>query len=147
MGSRNIILRVVDFGLPEYFATVELRRRILRWPLGLDFTPEELAAEQRDFHVAAMNDDDAIGCLVLTPQNKTTVKMRQVAVEPEWQGKGYGKHLVEYSEQVARAEGFTTMVLHARENVVPFYLKLGYFLEGEPFEEVTIPHRKMVKSL
>jgi predicted GNAT family N-acyltransferase len=39
------------------------------------------------------------------------------------------------------------MILHAREAAVPFYLKLGYALAGEPFEEVGIPHRAMEKTL
>jgi len=39
------------------------------------------------------------------------------------------------------------MVLHAREAAIPFYLRLGYELEGEPFTEVGIPHRRMVKLL
>lgn len=147
MGSHDVIFRVVDFGLPAYSSTVELRRKVLRWPLGLDFTPEDLASEENDFHVAAMNDDEVIGCLVLTPIDEATIKMRQVAVEPEWQGTGIGKRLVDYSEYVARDEDYKTMILHARENVVPFYLKLGYQIVGEPFEEVTIPHRRMEKNL
>jgi predicted GNAT family N-acyltransferase len=147
MRNRNILCKSVDFGSPEQLASIELRRRILRWPLGLDFTPEQLAREMHDFHLVAMNGDDLIACLVLTPQNREAIKMRQVAVDPEWQGKGVGKELVMLSEQVAKDLGFTRMVLHARDTAVPFYLRLSYDIEGEPFEEVSIPHRTMAKSL
>ena len=138
---------VADFGSPEQLASIELRKRVLRWPLGLDFTPEQLAAEMNEFHLLALDGDQLIACLVLTPQSKDTIKMRQVAVEPDWQGKGVGKKLVEFSERIAREKGFSKMVLNARDTAVPFYLKLDYEIEGEPFEEVTIPHRRMVKEL
>jgi predicted GNAT family N-acyltransferase len=38
-------------------------------------------------------------------------------------------------------------VLHARTGAEGFYLRLGYAKEGEPFEENTIPHIRMVKWL
>ena len=39
------------------------------------------------------------------------------------------------------------MTLHAREAAVPFYERLGYLSEGEPFDEVGLPHRAMRKRL
>jgi predicted GNAT family N-acyltransferase len=120
---------------------------VLRWPLGLDFTDEQIQAEDSEVHIAALEADKVVGCLVLTPMDEGVIKMRQVAVEPELQGQGIGAQVVELSEQVARARGFNEMVLHARDTAVPFYLRLGYEVFGEPFEEVTIPHRKMRKYL
>jgi predicted GNAT family N-acyltransferase len=145
--NASLQYKVADFASPEQLASIELRLRVLRWPLGLDFTPEQLAAEVHEFHLVAMNGDDLIACLLLTPQGTEEIKMRQVAVEPEWQGKGVGKDLVDLSEKVAREKGYKKMILHARDTAVPFYLKLNYEIEGEPFEEVTIPHRKMAKNL
>jgi predicted GNAT family N-acyltransferase len=75
------------------------------------------------------------------------VKMRQVAVTPQAQGKGIGKMLVDWSETFAREHLFTTMQLHARDTAVPFYLQLGYETYGDPFTEVSIPHRSMQKQL
>ena len=73
--------------------------------------------------------------------------MRQVAVEPDLQGQGIGAEMVRLSEQVGSEKGFTEMILHARDTAVAFYLRLGYEIVGEPFEEVTIPHREMRKPL
>jgi len=137
----------VRYGSPEYEATVELRRQVLRRPLGLDFTPEQLAAEADDVHLALFEGREAVACLILTAEDSDLVKMRQVAVREDQQGKGLGRRLVEAFETVARERGARRIVLHARETAVPFYLALGYALEGEPFEEVGIPHRTMVKDL
>ena len=139
-------IREIEHGSGDYTATIELRRRVLRAPLGLDFDPQDLAAEVGDFHMAAFIEGRLVGCLVLTPHG-SALKMRQVAVEPGLQRGGVGTLLVESSEALARREGFVEIVLHARETAVPFYLRLGYELVGEPFEEVTLPHRAMRKRV
>ena len=140
-------VRTVVFGSSEYEATIELRRTVLRRPLGLDFTPEQLALEASDVHLAVFANGGAIACLVLTPKDSTTLKRRQVAVRDDGQGKGIGRRLVEASERWAEKRGYARIILSARETAVPFYLRLGYRTEGEPFTEVGLPHRAMSKDL
>lgn len=140
-------VRLVEFGSEEYRQTVRLRDAVLRAPLGLTFTPEQLDGETEDLHVACFLGDELVACLVLTPKDDGAIKMRQVAVRPTLQGQGIGKALVRASEQIARERGYREMVLHARETAVSFYLHLEYEVVGEPFEEVTVPHRAMRKAL
>lgn len=138
----------IEFATPEYDEAVHLRYEVLRRPLGLEFTPEQLAAEYSDRHLAAFDSAGRlVACLCLTPAGDGAIKMRQVAVAPEWQGKGIGSRLVEASEELAARSGFRRMVLHARAPAVPFYERLDYHVVGDMFEEVTIPHYKMVKIL
>ena len=140
-------IRPVVYGSPEYDATVELRRAALRRPLGLDFTPEQLAAESADVHIALLHGEEALACLVLVPKESKTLQMRQVAVRSDLQGKGVGRQLVETSEAWARTNGYERIFLHARETAVPFYLRLGYTVEGESFQEIGILHLSMTKTL
>lgn len=138
----------IEFATPDYDESVALRYTILRQPLGLEYTPEQLSAEWSDTHLAAFNSDGKmVGILLLTPQNDQTLKMRQVAVASEQQGKGIGAALVVQSEIHAKSMNITKMVLHARETAVPFYLSLGYQVIGAQFEEVGIPHFAMEKVL
>ena len=138
----------VEFATPEYDETIALRYKILREPLGLEFTEEQLAAEYTDFHFAAYSDAWILrGCLVLTPKNDKVLKMRQVAVNIDSQGKGIGTLLVQMSEVFAHAKGYETMEFNARDTAIPFYEKLNYKKVGEEFVEINIPHYKMVKSL
>ncbi len=136
----------IPHGSAAHWATVALRNAVLRKPLGLHFSAEELDAEKDSYHVACYRGERLVGCLVLLPQGED-VRMRQVAVVAEWQGCGIGTAMVRYSEALAQKLGFRRMVLHAREAAVPFYEKLGYSKMGEGFEEVTIPHWAMVKPL
>ena len=138
----------IDFATPEYDETVSLRDKILRKPLNMVFSAEDLAKEYDDIHLATYDDAWILrGCLVLTPKPDKVMKMRQVAVDSDVQGKGYGRALVEKSEVVARLKGYERMELSARDTAVPFYEKLGYHTEGGMFIEVSIEHYKMAKKL
>lgn len=103
--------------------------------------------ESSDFHLGLFQSDELVATLVLTTQTESEVKMRQVAVAPEFQRQGLGRRLVAFSEDFAKSKGFKAMVLNARDTAIEFYLRLGYEAYGEPFEEVTIPHQAMRKSL
>jgi GNAT superfamily N-acetyltransferase len=142
-----ITLRWIEHGSSDYEAVVQLRRRVLRLPLGLDFTAEQLAAEVADSHLAAYDGTTLVGCLMLSDRGQGTVQMRQVAVDPARQGEGIGTLLVHEGEGHAKGMGYAKMLLHARETAVPFYEKWGYACVGAPFEEVSIPHREMEKAL
>ena len=142
-----MIICQIEFATPEYDEAVNLRMEVLRRPLGLIYTPEQLAAEWDNLHLAAFdNSGRIVGYLNLTPENDTIVKMRQVAVAPSEQGKGVGTALVEDAEIRVVQLNFKEITLHARKTAVPFYLKLGYELLGNEFEEVNLPHFKMRKS-
>ena len=144
----QIQIHQIDFGTPEYDEAVRLRYEVLRRPLGLEFTPEQLAEEFDQIHLAAYHPTGhLLAYLNLTPIDINTVKMRQVAVAPALQGKGIGSALVAWSEQVAQNIPCQKMILHARQEAVPFYERLGYTVVGEPFEEVSNPHFKMEKTL
>lgn len=138
----------IEFATPEYDETVALRYKILRLPLNLEFSAEDLAKEYTDIHLAAYDDAWILrGCLVLTPKPKKVMKMRQVAVDTDVQSKGIGRAIVEKSEQLARSKGYEVMELNARDVAVSFYKKLNYETVGDMFEEVSIAHFKMEKVL
>lgn len=141
------LLSQVPHGSAAYDASVALRNDVLRKPLGLELTREELERERSDYHLVCEDDGDLVGCLVLVPQGNDEIKMRQVAVSPQARGQGIGRALTQFAEEFARQRGFAMMTLHARATAVPFYERLGYERVGDQFEEVTIPHWSMQKGL
>ena len=143
----NIRTEIIAHNSDAYREVVALRYRIMREPLGLTFPPEMLAAESENTHLAVYVEDRLAGCLMLERQDVDTVKMRQVAVDTALQGKGFGRILVTFAEQVAHSQGYKNIRLMARETAVPFYARLGYTAVGEIFEEVTLPHQEMRKNL
>lgn len=143
-----ITIHTIEFASPEYDEAVALRQEVLRKPLGLAFLPEQLGNEWTDTHLAAFDASGRmVGILILTPLHPELVKMRQVAVAPDLQGKGIGALLVKESEALARSMGFKKITLHARETAMAFYLRLDYQVIGDRFMEVNIPHFEMEKVL
>ncbi len=140
-------IRTVAHNSADYWRSVDLRRKVLRTPLGLDFTAHELAHELHEVVFVAIDEGKLLGCLHMVPSSEAHVKMRQVAVEPSDQGQGIGRALITESERWAVRQGYESIVLHARSTVVAFYESLGYHAEGDPFMEVGIAHRRMVKRL
>lgn len=145
----NFYCLPIDFATPEYDEAVRLRYDILRKPLNLEFQTEDLAREYDAFHIACFDthSNEILGCLVLVPLDKDTIKMRQVAVQEKCQSKGIGTFMVHYAEEFARRIGFQKMELHARMTAVDFYKKDHYEIHGESFKEIGIEHLYMSKSL
>lgn len=145
--SSLVTLLQVQHNSDAYLEAVRLRRTVLRVPLGLDFTAAELNSENSDIHVVGLEGDQVVAALVISLLGPATFKIRQVCVDPDQQGKGIGRDLVDFSEKLIHREGGEAIVLHARETVLKFWETLGYEVDSESFLEVTIPHRKMVKHL
>ena len=140
----------VRFDSSQYRAIVDLRRRVLRAPLGLDFAAEQLKAEQTDIHIGCYLDGALVGCVVLTPDSSSgasKLKLRQMVVDPRHRGHNIGCEILDFAETLARSRGYNQISLHARESALGFYQKAGYAEHGDGFVEVTIPHWKMTKQL
>jgi predicted GNAT family N-acyltransferase len=140
-------LKIIDHGSPEYHQMVQLRNDILRKPLGLSFQNDELEHEKEDILIAAFEEDKMLGCCMLIITEPGTVRLRQMAVLNNLQGKGVGRALMQFAENIARDRGFRRITMHARKSATGFYEKLGYVVNGGEFEEVTLPHVVMEKQL
>ena len=140
-------LKQIDHGSKEYQQMIKLRNDILRQPLGLSFDSDELAREKEDILIGAFDDDEMLACCLLTKMDDKCLRLRQMAVQNNLQGKGIGASMLNFAETVARDKGYKKLVMHARKTVMGFYEKLGYKAVGDEFTEVTIPHFVMEKSL
>ena len=126
---------------------VQLRNDILRKPLGLVFEKEELEKEAEDILIGAFEEDKLLGCCMLIETEPGTVRLRQMAVPKNLQGKGVGRALMQFAENIARDRGYKKITMHARKTATGFYEKLGYNISGGEFMEVTLPHVVMEKRL
>lgn len=140
-------LKQIDHGSAEYEKMIALRDEILRRPLGLAFSAEDLEKEKHDILVAAFDEEILLACCLLTEIDPQTVRLRQMAVRPNQQGKGIGQTLIVFAETLARDKGYKKLMMHARDTAVGFYEKQGYKVCGDQFIEVTIPHFEMEKRL
>jgi N-acetylglutamate synthase-like GNAT family acetyltransferase len=140
-------LMQITHGSKEYELMVKLRDEILRKPLGLGFTPDDLEKEKDDILIGAFDDGKILGCCILTKVAPDTVRLRQMAVVNKQQGKGIGYSIMSYAENLARDKGYRKLIMHARDTAIGFYERCGYRITGGQFTEVTIPHHVMEKDL
>ena len=140
--------RIVSFDSADYHQMVAVREAILRKPLGRVFKPEELASDVKYVHLAGFGETgNVLATTLLQTISPQEVRFRQVAVAEGYQGKGIGRKLMEFAEAESRKQGFSEVILYARDNAVPFYERIGYTVEGEFAEEVGVPHIWMRKEL
>lgn len=140
-------IRIIEYGSCDHKAMIALRDEVLRKPLGLTFSPEYLQQEINAVLIGYFEAETLLGCCILSPQNGTTVQLRQMAVDNSLQGKGAGSKILAFAEEQARAAGFAELMMHARKTAAPFYTKNGYQVRGKEFEEVGIAHYEMFKRL
>ncbi|MEJ7609582.1 MAG: GNAT family N-acetyltransferase [Ferruginibacter sp.] len=140
-------LKQIDYGTKEYKQMVQLRETVLRKPLGLSYSKEELEKEMDDTLIACMDDDDMLGCCILSKIDEETIRLRQMAVPDKLHGKGIGASIMNFAEVLAKDKGYRCMTMHARDSAIGFYEKFGYKIKGNQFREVNLPHHIMEKKL
>ena len=137
----------IDWNSNLYSLEIELRARLLRAPLGLTFSSEELEAESAELHFAMVDQEQVRACAVIVPLSSDLAKLRQMAVHENYQRQGLGSSLIRQIEPALQHRGFQKIELNAREEAVNFYKRLGYQTVGDPFMEVGIGHWKMYRQL
>lgn len=140
-------LKQIDHGTSDYQKVIQLRYSILRAPLGLSFTQEDLDKEKEHIHIASFEDDDLLGCCMLTKIDQHTLQLRQMAVKDNLQRKGIGASIMSFAESIAKDKGYRRIIMHARDTAIGFYEKFGYKVKGEQFTEVNLPHHVMEKAI
>lgn len=147
MAENDIAVIEAVYGSDLYRLSLRLREAVLRTPLGLTLTQEELADDVARRHFCAIAYGVVLGTVSLKPLGETTLQLKQMAVAEERRRERIGVRLLTHAEDWGRGAGFRFMVLHARIGADGFYAHFGYLPEGEPFEETTIPHIRMIKIL
>lgn len=140
-------IEIVSFGSDLYKKSIDLRYEILRKPLGLFYTEEQLIEEHDQFHFVAIIDNEIVGVIVMQLLPFNIAKMRQVAIMEKLQGFGIGKQMVLFVEEWCKSKEIKKVILHARSNAVLFYQKLNYNICSNLFVEVGINHYEMEKQL
>jgi len=142
-----ILVLEAPLGSALYAQALTLREAVLRRPLGLTLSEEELEDDKLRTHFCAVKDGAVLACLSLKPLKDGSLQLKQMAVAENRRSEGIGAKLVVHAEAWARQRGVAEMVLHARIGAENFYGRLGYEAEGPVFDENTIPHVKMTKRL
>ena len=125
---------------------IQLRETVLRRPLGLTYSHDELAAEKDDILIACTDDDEMLGCCILTKINNDTIRLRQMAVPDKLHGKGIGASIINFAENLAKDKGYRCITMHSRDTAIGFYEHYCYKINGTPVQEVTLQHHVLDRN-
>jgi N-acetylglutamate synthase-like GNAT family acetyltransferase len=132
----------------EWEQYYHLRYTVLREPWGQLKGSEVLQDEDQADHAMVIDSEtqEIVGVARMQINTPTQGQVRCVAVTPHMQGRGVGKLLMNYLEEIAQQKGIKEIILDARENAVKFYLSIGYEVFADSYLLFgEIQHYKMRK--
>ncbi len=139
-------IRQAEIGGDLHRQELWLRGEVLRKPLGMAPETAITPFDDEAIRFVALVGGAVVGCVLLHVRGREG-KLFQMGVLPEHQGKGIGHALVAALEMEARRVGLKRIFCHARGYSMDFYANLGYWVIGEPFQEIDIEHLRMEKDL
>jgi predicted GNAT family N-acyltransferase len=86
----------------------------------------------------------ATGRLIINETDQANAKIGRMAVLENHRSQGYGRAILKKLIDVAKEKGVQEFILHAQIHALDFYLRDGFKPEGEIFDEVDMPHQKMI---
>lgn len=124
--------------------TWQLRRDVL-YP-GRMLWEMEMDEDEHGIHFGAFTDNKLIGVVSLFSDGNNW-QFRKLAVDADYQGKGYGKLLLNFITQYVKTEAATRLWCNARLTAIGFYLKSGFTSTGESFSKNGIDYKILEKHL
>lgn len=125
-----------------------IRHEVFVQEQGIPKDLEHDAADAQARHAVAYNRlGQAVATGRLLPARHAEAQIGRLAVHRSLRGGGVGRQLLAALQDAARQQGVQTLMLHAQESAIGFYLRLGWQPRGEPFVEAGIRHVEMVLPL
>ena len=127
----------------------QLRWEVLRRDWNRPKGSEKDEGEESAFHAMILKDkEEVIAVCRLQKANETEGQIRSMGVKEEYRSKGFGAIIINYLERIAKQNGVSKIFLHARENAIPFYEKMGYQVVGKSYLLFdVIQHYRMEKEI
>ena len=126
----------------------KVRYETLRKPWGQPEGSELDPTDENAIHALMLDHETPVAVCRLHFNDEKEGQIRYMGVDEKYRGKGLGAALVSWMEDIARKKGASGMILHARENAIPFYQKQGYAIKEKSYLLFgEIQHFAMVKEL
>lgn len=136
----------------DFLAAKRIREEVFGIEQGIT---EEFESDPDDAiaaHYVAFKDGEAVGTARVLQTRRgrasTTIKIQRVAVLQAHRNDGVGRALMnEIIEDARRDSHIVAAELNAQESSIHFYEHLGFTAIGDMFDEVGIPHQRMVMDV
>ncbi len=133
-GDADAVRAVVNAAYEPWIPVIGMR------PLPLEADYDQLIADCRVTVLVPPDEDRIAGLIVLVPEEEALL-IENVAVDPVFQGRGFGRTLLAHAEEAARRAGLRSVRLYTHRLMatnIALYERLGYAVttrdthEGRP---------------
>ena len=114
----------------DYF---HLRFITLREPWNQPLGSEKDEGDSKATHFALFENGVLKGAGRMDIIDAETAQVRYFCVAPDSEGRGFGRRIMQSIEMEAKEREIEKIILHARENAVKFYQRLGYQILSESY--------------
>lgn len=145
---------IINYNSPEYQKALRLREDVMRKPLGLLLSEEDVKDDGKRIHISEdiimmssfANDELICGCSLRIIHHKIA-HIYSVFVKQELQNKGFGQRLMAYAENYAKSQGAKRLYVEGRKAAKNFYQKCGFSSCGLEYIDMNIVHQDMRKDI
>lgn len=129
--------------------TLDLRSSELRWGLDRNLCRFDGDDDEGSFHVGYFQDESLVSIATFHKQVRegfdgTGYQLRGMVTHPDFQGKGVGNQLLNFSIVYLRGQRANYLWCNSRKIAYKFYQGIGFEFISEEFELPKIgPHRVM----
>ena len=129
MSVESVIdIRGLDPREESFSQVLKLRYKLLDEPVGWQEVaePSDNDLDPDNFHVGAFALDRLVSAVRADKHDSETYEIRRMVTDPEFQGLGIGRNVLEYTEEHVRLVGARGLLLSSTPGAVGFYRNMGY---------------------
>ena len=134
---------IINYNSPEYQKALRLREDVMRKPLGLLLSEEDVKDDGKRIHISK----DIIMMSSFAVVLYKIAHIYSVFVKQELQNKGFGQRLMAYAENYAKSQGAKRLYVEGRKAAKNFYQKCGFSSCGLEYIDMNIVHQDMRKDI
>ena len=134
---------IINYNSPEYQKALRLREDVMRKPLGLLLSEEDVKDDGKRIH----RSKDIIMMSSFAVVLYKIAHIYSVFVKQELQNKGFGQRLMAYAENYAKSQGAKRLYVEGRKAAKNFYQKCGFSSCGLEYIDMNIVHQDMRKDI
>lgn len=107
----------------------------------------EIEGEEGPMYYCGYFDNQAVSCARVKIESNGAWHVQRVATMQAFRKKGFSSQILKAIIADAKRKNVKEINLGAQDQAQEFYLKLGFKVVGEGFEDAGMPHHKMVMNL
>lgn len=143
----HLLFKIIQYNLPEYKETLQLRENVMRKPLGLLLSAEDVKDDNVRTHIGGYCNGVLICACSFKIIHRKIAHLYSVCVKQEFQNRGVGQQLMHFTEKYVKLHGAARLYVEGRKSAKKFYQKCGFSPCGSEYIDMNILHQDMRKDI